>query len=260
MASEGTAFPSPTKIFHRDVYPAIDPSLPGLSTANKNVVVTGAGGGIGSQIANAFAKSGAANIALIGRTEASLASTKASVAENFSGTKFHILTADLTDASSIQKALARFAAAVDSGKIDILVANAGYLHTPKPLAQVDADDWWSGFNINVRGNFNLLLAFLPFAVPDATIINIGTAATHLPFVPGHSGYAASKLAAAQMFDYFRMENPGLRVVQFHPGVIATDMSKKTAESGMELPLDDREFPSADFALLPPAVHTADGLE
>jgi len=235
------AFPSPTKTFHREPYTSIDPSRPELSSANKNVVVTGGGRGIGSRIAYAFAKSGAANVAIVGRSEQSLADTKGLIENDFPSTKVHTLVADITDALSVEKSFAAFASSLGGGKIDILAANAGYLHTPKSLDLADSDDWWSSFTINVRGNFNTLRAFLPHAAPDAVVLNISTAATHIRSVPGHSGYAASKLATTKVFDYFAEEHPELRIIQFHPGVIQTDMAKKSAESGVELPVDHSTY-------------------
>jgi FlaA1/EpsC-like NDP-sugar epimerase len=64
--------PAFLKQLHHHTYPAIDPTREELSAKGKFVVVTGGGGGIGPHIAEAFAKAGAANIALLGRTERSL--------------------------------------------------------------------------------------------------------------------------------------------------------------------------------------------
>jgi NADP-dependent 3-hydroxy acid dehydrogenase YdfG len=69
-------FLSPTKTYHTPAYPAINPYLPSLSSEGKNVVITGGCSGIGSEIARAFAQSGAATIALLGRTEDSLLKMK----------------------------------------------------------------------------------------------------------------------------------------------------------------------------------------
>ncbi len=233
------SLPSPTTVFHHEPYAAIDPRRPELSTAGKNVVVTGGGKGIGAHIAYSFAQAGAANLAIVGRTATSLDETRALIARDFPSTKVHVLIADITDLSSIERA---FEAFVDgSGKIDILVANAGYLHKPLPLDLADPDDWWSAFTINVRGNFNTLRALRDRAAADAVVLNVSTGATHVTDLPGHGGYSASKLAATRVFDYFAQEHPGLRVVQFHPGIIETDMAKRSGDSIANFPRDDSEL-------------------
>jgi NAD(P)-dependent dehydrogenase (short-subunit alcohol dehydrogenase family) len=240
------AFPSPTATFHQATYPSIDPMRPEVSAADKNVLITGGGGTIGHRIALAFATAGAAHIGLVGRTETSLAATKAALTKQHPSTTVHVLPADIADEAAIMTALTTFAAAVPRGEIDILVANAGHLPTPATLAASDAKDWWAGFTTNVLGGFYLLRAFLPHAAREtgSVVLHVGTAATNLwPGIPGHSGYAAAKLAAARVFDYFGMENApaGVRVRSFHPGVVESEMSRKTSEYGVPLPVDEREF-------------------
>ena len=45
------AFPTLVKTFHADTYPAINATLPQLSTKGKNIVISGGGSGIGPEIA-----------------------------------------------------------------------------------------------------------------------------------------------------------------------------------------------------------------
>lgn len=80
------AFPSPTKTWRTATYPSIDPSLPALSSAGKNIVISGGGSGMGPEIAKAFAQSGAASIALLGRTEATLLETKQQIEVKYPNT------------------------------------------------------------------------------------------------------------------------------------------------------------------------------
>ncbi|KAI5458269.1 hypothetical protein BGZ63DRAFT_362995 [Mariannaea sp. PMI_226] len=235
---------SPTATYHRKSYPTIDPKRPELSTKGKNVVVTGSGSGIGAEIARAYARSGASNLALVGRTAATLQSTKLDIEQESPETKVHILTADLTDAEQIRAALKAFSETVPGGKIDILVANAGYLHALVPLLDLEHDDFWRTFEINIKGNYNLLRAFKTYAATDAAVISVNSAVAHVAPLPGHSGYSAAKAALAKMLDYFRFENPGIRVVQFHPGVVVTEMSSKSVEAGTDLPFDDISLPAA----------------
>lgn len=52
----------------------------------------------------------------------------------------------------------------------------------------------------------------------------------VPPWPAAAAYTASKLAAAKIWDLFRVENPSTRVIRMQPGQIMTDMAKNT---GME---------------------------
>lgn len=228
--------PSPIKTLHREPCPSIDPTRPELNNNGKSIIVTGGDVGIGFSIARAFAASGAANITL-DRTEAVLHASKLSLMKEFPSVQFHVLVADLTTELSIQESLSAFTASISPLKIDILVANSGHMHNPSSLSQIDGDEWWKSFTVNVRGNFNLLRTFRLYAAQDPIVINVSTAGSHL-LAPGLSGYTASKLAVTQLFDHFKAENTSTRVVQFHPGLIQTEMSQKTAEANPERQYDD----------------------
>lgn len=60
-------------------------------------------------------------------------------------------------------------------------------------------------------------------------------------MPGLASYGASKLAAAKVMEYLALENPNVRVMTVHPGVIDTPMNRKSVEAGLILPFDDGEF-------------------
>jgi len=233
------AFPSPTKKWHSAAYPSIDPSLPALSSAGKNIVISGGGSGMGPKIAESFAQSGAATIALLGRTEATLLKTKQQIEAKYSNTKVSTYVADIISAPALEQALTVHANAY--GKLHVLIANAGYMSTGRSIVDSDAEDWWAGFEVNVKGNFNLVRAFVPYAVTDAVVLHTNTAAAHVPYFPLMSGYAASKMAGAKVFEYLHHEYPEMFVLNIQPGVIETGMSAKAKEAGVELPFDDGEL-------------------
>jgi NAD(P)-dependent dehydrogenase (short-subunit alcohol dehydrogenase family) len=248
------ANPSPVKTYHREAYPAILATRPELSTKGKSVLITGAGSGIGAAIAERYAASGASVIGLVGRTAASLDNTRNAVLAAHADAKVYAIAGDITSESSIKEAVKEFASHTANGTIDILVANAGYLPSVADIDNTDASDWWRGFDINVRGNFNLLRAYVPYAPKeDAVVIHTSTAMVHLPTFRGSTGYQASKLAATKVFEGFRAEHPQIRVVQFHPGVIETDMLGKfasTAGSTEGLPSSDKsEFRREPVSLI-----------
>ncbi|KAK5995665.1 Short chain dehydrogenase citE [Cladobotryum mycophilum] len=220
------ARPTYTKVYRYDTYPAISPSRPELSTKGKSVVLTGAGGGIGAETALAFAESGTSHLALLGRTEKTLLATKASVNKAYPGTKVYTYVADIADHASLKTALDSFSAAV-GGKLDILVSNAGYLANLSTILGSEPGDWWSGFEINVKGNYNLTRAFIPVARSDATLIHVSSGGAHLPHLWGHSSYQVSKMAATRFYESLQAEHPELKVMQFHPGVVETPMRVKS---------------------------------
>ncbi|PTB70306.1 NAD(P)-binding protein [Trichoderma citrinoviride] len=241
------SFPTYTKQYHHEPYAAISPTRPELSTQGKNVVITGGGGEIGAAMALSFAQSGASSIALLGRTEAALLKSKKAVNAAYPATDVHIIRADVADEASVRAALEKFAS-VAGRKLDILVANASVLPDPGTVLASDASQWWSGFEINVRGQFNLVRAFVPLAEKNATLINVTSSVAQFPFVPGSSSYHGSKLAAVKIFDYLHFENPELRVLQFHPGVVQSSMSQKSFDSGIPRPTMDDAFLPGNFAV------------
>jgi NAD(P)-dependent dehydrogenase (short-subunit alcohol dehydrogenase family) len=232
------AFPSPTKTWHSAAYPSIDPSRPELSSTGKNIVISGGGSGMGPAIAQSFAQSGAATIALLGRTEATLLETKQQIEAKYANTKVSTYVADIISAPALERALTAHANA--HGKLHVLIANAGYLPSGRSIVDSDAEEWWTGFEVNVKGGFNLVRAFLPHAVSDAVVLHTNTAAAHVPYFPGMSGYSASKMAGAKVFEYLHHEYPEMFVLNIQPGVIETGMTAKAVEAGIDLPFDDGE--------------------
>jgi len=233
---------APTRTYRTSAYPAINPSLPALSTAGKNVIITGGGSGIGSEIAKAFAQSGASSIALLGRTEESLLQTKREIETSYNNTtRVSTYVADTTDFPALEHALESHSQS-HGGSLHVLVANAAFLPTNASLLDSSPEDWYNGFDVNVKGTFNLLRAFLPLATEDAVVLNTTSAVIQLPWVPGLSGYSASKLAAAKVYEYLHHEHPGLFVLSVHPGMIRTAMSFKAlgGKAGVEFPYDDGE--------------------
>lgn len=233
------ALPSYTKTFHNEFYPAIDPARPELSTAGKVVFITGGGSGIGPRITHAFATSGSTKITIIGRTESSLLSTKKEVEAQHPGVKVLAIVADIVDVPAVKKAFEE--TKKQFGPVDILVSNAAYLPDIVPLATSDIDEFFKGFEVNVKGNLILYQAFIANSSQKPTLIHISTGGAHVPpIMAGMGAYAVSKIAASKLTDYFGMENPNVRVMTIHPGVVKSSMNDKSREAGFELPYDDGE--------------------
>ncbi len=251
------AFPSVTATWHNTTYPAIDPTQSHLSVKGKAVLITGGGRGIGAKIGRSFAAAGASFIGITGRTSSSLESTKSAIESEFPNTKVVVFVADVSDEAAVDSAFSALSAANHGNGIDICIHNAGYLPNMEPIATIDTSEWWSGFTINILGSFVVTRAFLkhknssPSAEP--ILVGVSTGALALPMGPNYSGYGASKFGQSRFFDAVAAEEKDIRVIQVHPGVIETDMGKKSAEAGMHLPLDDGEsiYRLASASLLEP---------
>lgn len=225
IMTDNSILQTPYQIYHRRSYAAIDPTQPVLSTKSKSAIVTGAGSGIGASIAVSLAKSGISYLALIGRREHALLETKIAVEAVSTSTNVHTYALDITDLVAVENALDAFARESVSGVIDILVANAGSLGPLSSISGANPAEWWSGFETNVKGNFNLVHAFLPRASESSAIIHLTSAVVHGPYFPNESSYCASKTGAVKLFEYVHHENPEVFVLCLQPGIVAeTGMS------------------------------------
>lgn len=115
----------------------------------RNVLVTGAGSGVGRAIAEAFAREGAQVIVHDLRSEAR------EVAEQIKGS---FLQADLSDAQAVRR-LAQEALALH-GRVDILVNNAGFQHIA-PVDEFPEETWAAMLQVMLTAPFQLIKYLLP---------------------------------------------------------------------------------------------------
>ncbi len=186
----------------------------------QTAVVTGAGGGIGTEIARRFAREGAHVIVC-------------DVTQEFAQRTVDVITMDGGSASPAAFDVAdpddvnAFARDVLStqGRIDVLVNNAGIMRRGALLDLADAD-WSETMRVNVDSMYLMCRAFLPsmVAAGQGAIINTGSQWGLSP-APGHIAYNVSKAAVIAFSqnlarDYAPM---GVRVNVVCPGEILTPM-------------------------------------
>lgn len=239
--------PSYTKVVHSTTYAGINPTQPGLSTAGKVVLITGASGGIGRATASSFAASGPRALILLGRRIDALAETAMIVRTSHTEVTTQVHEAELCDASSVRSIMNKVAA--EFGSIDILVHCAGFLAPVVPLLEVDPDTFLDGYKTTVIGTLSTVQAVVlanktvsPNEDKPVTFINLTTAGIIFPPFTGMGAYVSSKMAAVKVLESFATENPQVRLHNVHPGFLETAMSAKLSES-IKLPFafDESEF-------------------
>lgn len=186
-------------------------------------VVTGAGRGIGREIALHQARAGA-KVAALARTAREIEETAALVAAE--GGQAIALPVDLVDRVAVEAAIARVVA--ELGPVDTLVNNHGSFRAFGPIWECDPDTWWSDVEINLRGTFHTCRAVAPAmrARGRGRIVNLVGGGTGTSF-PNGSGYAASKAAIMRFTECFNdtVKDAGVHAFAVDPGLVRTAMTE-----------------------------------
>lgn len=168
------------------------------SLKGKNVLITGASGGIGSNTAKLLAGSGG-NVFICGRNAEKLNA----VAASLNLPESNIFLGDLSTEEQVSLLKEKYFAQYSS--IDILV-NAAGIGIIKPVESLTAEEFHRTLNANLVTPFLLLKAFLPAMkeVKKGLIINIPGVLGKVPMA-GAAAYSASKYGLTGMMQSIREE-------------------------------------------------------
>jgi NAD(P)-dependent dehydrogenase (short-subunit alcohol dehydrogenase family) len=194
-------------------------------STKRNVLITGASGGVGTALTRALDEAG-------WRVFAGVRSPDAAAAVEDLGGDVKAVQLDLTDDDSIRRAAATVTSEVGGQGLAGLVNNAGII-VQGPLELVPVHALRRQFEVNVIGQIAVTQAFLPLLRRGTgTLVNMG-AATGRVTVPMLGPISASKTALESLTDALRMElkHQGVGVTIIEPGAMETSIFDKAAASG-----------------------------
>ena len=191
---------------------------------NKNALITGAGSGIGAEIAIALAKQNYHTI-ITGKSLSSLEKTEKIIIEH--GGSCTLVELDMKNFIGIDKL--GFEIFKRWKKLDILIANAAILGTLCPIHHQSNDEFIEVLNVNLVSNHRLIRSVEPLlknsVQPKASFLSSTVANEARPF---WGAYAVSKASLQHMVKIWSIENQNnnLSISIINPGKTNTKMRKQ----------------------------------
>ncbi|HEY0352115.1 MAG TPA: SDR family oxidoreductase [Enterovirga sp.] len=206
------------------------------------VLVTAGAGGIGLEIARAFAEEGA-RVHVCDVDQAALEAVAASdpgVTQS---------TADVADRGAVARLFDDALGAL--GGLDVLVNNAGVAGPTGRVEEINPEDWDRCLDICITGQFNCVRLAVPALKEsgNASIVNLSSAAGRFGFAL-RTPYAAAKWAVIGFTKSLSRElgEFGIRVNAILPGIVAGDRQRRVLEAkAQQQGLSFSEMERAAFA-------------
>ena len=185
-------------------------------------VVTGSSSGIGLATSLALARNGYLTYATM-RNLAKRDSVQSTAEKQH--LSIRTVQLDVTDENSVKNAIQSILS--ESGRIDLLVNNAGYGLTGA-LEDIRIDEIRALYETNLFGVIRVTQAVLPTMRKQGSgrIINISSGAGRIGY-PGGSAYVSSKFALEGLTESmaYEIEQFGIRTVLVEPGFVRTNFGE-----------------------------------
>jgi len=185
-------------------------------------LVTGGGRGIGRNVALELAAAGA-RVAVAARSRDEIEDT----AQEIGGLA---IECDVSDRVSVEHMVKLVES--ELGPIDLLVANAGIAIHENTAWELEPDEWWHVFEVNVLGVYLCCRAVIPRMLERGRgrIVNVASGAAYLPGSKS-TAYSASKAAVHRFSETLanQLEPHGIPVFSISPGLVRTRMTDPFGE-------------------------------
>lgn len=192
----------------------------------KIAIVTGAGRGMGREVARKLVELGAHVVI----NDVNLDDAKASI-ENISPSanqEMFAIDGDITKKNDVDNLI--FKTSEKFGGIDILVNNAGVLR-PTKVIDIEEEEWDWVVNVNLKGTYLCSRAVLPSMISRGwgRIVNFSSTAGKNVSTVGGAHYTAAKAGILGFTRHLAKESAqfGITVNSVCPGLIATEMVLRT---------------------------------
>lgn len=205
----------------------------------KSVFITGAAMGIGKAIAQLFISKGW-SVGIVDVNEVVLKNTLAELGDNAKG-----YVGSVTNTADISDALTSFTD-LHEGKLDLLINNAGIIHTGEFL-EMDFDDNEAIVQINLIGLMRVTKLAFPYLKRAKTskIINLASISS-VTGIPRVATYAATKSAVKSLTEsfYVSFKKHGIAVTSIIPHLVSTRMvAQNIAAFGVKGMKDAKSSPA-----------------
>jgi 3-oxoacyl-[acyl-carrier protein] reductase len=177
-------------------------------------LVTGGGRGIGRNIALELAAAGM-SVVVTGRTREEVEATASEIGGR-------ALVGDVSKRHDVERWFS------EAGEVVLLVNNAGMGIHEDAAWELDPDEWWHVFEVNVLGVYLCCRAVIPGMLERrrGRIVNVASGAAYLPGLKS-TAYGGSKAAVHRFSEALanQLEPHGIPVFSISPGLVRTQMTE-----------------------------------
>jgi NAD(P)-dependent dehydrogenase (short-subunit alcohol dehydrogenase family) len=196
----------------------------------KVAVVTGSSSGIGFETSLVLARNNFHTYATMRNLERG---TKMRVVQSGEKLPIKIILLDVTSDKSVSDAIQSILS--ESGRIDVLVNNAGY-GLVGAFEELDMDEIKQQYETNFFGVIRLVQAVIPIMKEQKSgmIVNISSGAGRFGY-PGGSAYVSTKFALEGLSESiaYELDPFGIKVALVEPGFVRTSFSSVIAKRSQE---------------------------